>query len=103
MRSNSHQRQSVRGATRLGVVIVVVTLAERAEANPEIVLAVIGSLKTAVTKIRHVADRVHGPRHIIYDEHRDVEAPKQAGKAENKVEGRRHRQMREDVEVAAFP
>ena len=41
----------MRGAARLGVMIVVITFAERAEADPEIVLALVGRLESAIAEL----------------------------------------------------
>src|SRR4051812_39336004 len=95
--------ETVRGAARLRVVIVVIAFAQSGEADPEVVLAVIGRLKAPITECRHVADRVYRPRHIIEEEHRNVETPKQTSEAKGKVQNSREREMRNDVEIGTLP
>jgi hypothetical protein len=46
--------QPVRRTARFGVVIIVVALAKGAEPDPEIILAVVGRLETAITERRQV-------------------------------------------------
>ena len=64
--------------------------AESAEANPEIVLAVIGRFEAAVTERRHMANRVDRPGEIINHEHRHIETPEQPDTPEGEIEKRSH-------------
>src|ERR1700682_3603134 len=93
----------MRRATRLRVVIVVVALAEGAEPNPEIVLAVIGRLETSVAEGRHVADRVDRPGEIVNHEHRHIEAPEQTDPAQGEIQKRGYAKMWQHIEIGAFP
>src|SRR6202521_6137615 len=95
--------QTVRGAARLRVVIVVIALAESAQPDPEIIFAVIGGVEIPVAERRHVTDRVHRPSKIVDDEHRYVEAPKQPGPAQGEIQKRGDTKMRQHIKVWALP
>src|SRR5205085_2127400 len=95
--------QTMGGTTRLGVMIVMVAFAEGAEANPEIIFAVIGRFETAIPKGGHVADGIDGPGEIVNHEHRHVETPKQTHSAEGEIQKRGHAKMRQNIQIRPFP
>src|SRR5207247_1257480 len=64
--------QAVSGAPRLGMMIIMIAFAERAETDPEIILALIRGVEAAITEPRHVTDRVYRPGEIIDNKHRNV-------------------------------
>lgn len=95
--------QAMRGAARLGVVIVVVTLAKSSETNPKIVFAVICRVIAPIPERRHVTDRIHRPGEIVNHQHRDVEAPEKTRAAQRQIKSSRHEEVRNDVEIGALP
>ena len=68
--------QTVGGATRLSMMIVVVTLAHSDYTDPKIVPAVIRCIETPISELTHVADGIDRPRNIINHQHRHIETPK---------------------------
>src|SRR5436190_8847230 len=90
-------------ATWFRVVIIVVALTKGAEANPEIVLAVIIRLEAAVAERRHMAYRVNGPGEIIQHQDWDIERPEQTGPAEREIEKRSHPKMWQHIKIRTFP
>src|SRR6478672_9737516 len=95
--------QSMSRATRLGVMIIVIALAECAEAHPKVVLAFVGGVERAIAKLLHVTDRVDRPGPVVGDRDRNIEAPEQATETEEPKESRRHYQVRDDVDGRVFP
>src|SRR6478672_5209558 len=90
-------------AARFGVMIVMITFAERAEAHPEVVLALVRSFEAAIAELFHVADRVHRPGPIIGNRHWHIETPEQTGTPEREPEDGGDDEMREDIEHVCFP
>ena len=76
--------QSMRRATRLGMMIVVITFAKPDDADQKVVSTMIGSVKAPIPKLWHVADRIDRPGDIVIDKHRHIKAPKHSGNAKTK-------------------
>ena len=79
------------------MMIVVVTLAKPDDADQIVVSAVVGGVKAAISKSRHVADRIDRPSDVVNQEHRHVDAPQHPGETESEEKNRGHRQMRQHV------
>jgi len=88
--------------TRLRMMIVMISLAESKNADPEIVSAMIGRIEAAISEPGHMADRIDRPSHVIDHQHRHVEAPKHSGQSKCEVERQRQSKMRQDVEPGAL-
>jgi len=59
--------QAVGGATRLSMMIVVVTFAHSDYTDPKIVPAVIGCIEAPISELTHMADGIDRPSNIITD------------------------------------
>jgi len=92
----------MRGAAGLGMMVIVIAFTECADADPEIVSTLVGGVETAIPKLRHVADGIHGPGHIVHDQHRHVETPEHAHDAERQPKCDRDHKMREHVDPRAL-
>ena len=95
--------QPMRGATRSGVMVIVIAFPESAEPDPEVIFAFVGGVEAAIAKLLHVADGINCPGAVISDQDRDVETPEQAGQPEGEKKHCRNREMREDIEGGVFP
>src|SRR5689334_25189453 len=91
------------GAPGPGVVIIMITFTERADPDPEIILALIGSFKGPITELLHVADGVDRPGAVIGDQDRDIETPKKAAKPEKNKKRKCDEQVWDHIETGSFP